>query len=133
MNRRAITALGPWSLSVFDVDHFCGATPYAVRLTTSGGRVVAYSGDTEWTDNLFKVADGADLFVCESYMFNKHVRYHLSYRELNRRANRLGRYLRSRGVSRETRVGLATSEGMAAKRKYAILGVFIVAAIFTPP
>ncbi len=31
------------------------------------------------------------------------------------------------------RVGLATSAGMAAKRKYAILGVFIVAAIFTPP
>ena len=31
------------------------------------------------------------------------------------------------------RVGLATSEGMAAKRKYAIVGVFVVAAIFTPP
>ncbi len=31
------------------------------------------------------------------------------------------------------RVGLATSQGMAAKRKYAIVGVFIVAAIFTPP
>jgi sec-independent protein translocase protein TatC len=31
------------------------------------------------------------------------------------------------------RAGLATSAGMAAKRKYAILGVFIVAAIFTPP
>ena len=31
------------------------------------------------------------------------------------------------------RAGIATSEGMAAKRKYAILGVFIVAAIFTPP
>ncbi len=31
------------------------------------------------------------------------------------------------------RVGLATSEGMARKRKYAIVGVFIVAAIFTPP
>jgi sec-independent protein translocase protein TatC len=31
------------------------------------------------------------------------------------------------------RVGLATSAGMAAKRKYAILCVFIVAAIFTPP
>ena len=31
------------------------------------------------------------------------------------------------------RVELATSEGMAAKRKYAIVGVFIVAAIFTPP
>jgi sec-independent protein translocase protein TatC len=31
------------------------------------------------------------------------------------------------------RVGLATSKGMAAKRKYAIVGVFLVAAIFTPP
>ena len=31
------------------------------------------------------------------------------------------------------RVGLATSAGMRAKRKYAIVGVFIVAAIFTPP
>ena len=31
------------------------------------------------------------------------------------------------------RVGLATSKGMAEKRKYAIVGVFIVAAIFTPP
>ena len=31
------------------------------------------------------------------------------------------------------RVGLATSEGMARKRKYAIVGVFVVAAIFTPP
>jgi sec-independent protein translocase protein TatC len=31
------------------------------------------------------------------------------------------------------RVGLASSEGMKAKRKYAIVGVFVVAAIFTPP
>jgi len=31
------------------------------------------------------------------------------------------------------RVGLATSKGMAAKRRYAIVGVFVVAAIFTPP
>ena len=31
------------------------------------------------------------------------------------------------------RVGLATSAGMASKRKYAIVGVFMVAAIFTPP
>ena len=31
------------------------------------------------------------------------------------------------------RVGLATSKGMAEKRKYAIVGVFIAAAVFTPP
>ncbi|MFQ5775177.1 MAG: twin-arginine translocase subunit TatC [Kiloniellaceae bacterium] len=31
------------------------------------------------------------------------------------------------------RVGLASSKGMASKRKYAIVGVFVVAAVFTPP
>jgi sec-independent protein translocase protein TatC len=31
------------------------------------------------------------------------------------------------------RVGLASSEGMRQKRKYAIVGVFVVAALFTPP
>ena len=31
------------------------------------------------------------------------------------------------------KVGIATSEGMASKRKYAIVAVFVVAAIFTPP
>ncbi len=31
------------------------------------------------------------------------------------------------------RVGLATSKGMAEKRKYAVVGVFIVAAVITPP
>jgi sec-independent protein translocase protein TatC len=30
-------------------------------------------------------------------------------------------------------VGLATSAGMAAKRKYAIVAVFVVAAVLTPP
>lgn len=31
------------------------------------------------------------------------------------------------------KVGIVTSEGMASKRKYAIVAVFVVAAIFTPP
>ena len=31
------------------------------------------------------------------------------------------------------RAGLATSQGMRAKRKYAIVGVFVFAAVITPP
>ncbi len=31
------------------------------------------------------------------------------------------------------RVGMVSAKGLAAKRKYAILGVFVVAAVFTPP
>ncbi len=31
------------------------------------------------------------------------------------------------------RVGILTPEGMAAKRRYAIVGMFVVAAVITPP
>lgn len=31
------------------------------------------------------------------------------------------------------RVGLVTADGLAAKRRYAIVGVFVLAAVLTPP
>ena len=74
--------LGDGSVSAFDVKHFCGSPPFAVRLTTPSGKVVAYSGDTEWTDNLIAVAVGADLFIAEAYFFDKPIKWHLSYRAL---------------------------------------------------
>jgi ribonuclease BN (tRNA processing enzyme) len=47
-----------------------------------GGRVVAYSGDTEWTEGLSAIAAGADLLVCESYTWQTKVRYHLDHETL---------------------------------------------------
>ena len=47
-----------------------------------GGKVISYSGDTEWTDSLLSVARDADLFVCEAYFFEKKIPYHLDYRTL---------------------------------------------------
>ena len=67
----------------------CGSPPFAVRVTTPGGKVVGYSGDTEWTDNLIEVADGADLFIAEAYFFDKAVKWHLSYRGLAENLSRL--------------------------------------------
>jgi len=78
----APTALGPASVEVFDVDHFCGSPPFAVRVTTPSGAVVAYSGDTAWTDTLIEAADGADLFVAEAYFYDKSVKWHLDYATL---------------------------------------------------
>jgi ribonuclease BN (tRNA processing enzyme) len=70
------------SVEVFDVEHFCGSPPFAVRLTTPSGKVVAYSGDTEWTDALLDVADDADVFIVETYFFEKSVKWHLDYAAL---------------------------------------------------
>jgi ribonuclease BN (tRNA processing enzyme) len=46
------------------------------------GKVLAYSGDTEWTDSLIGLGRDADLFVSESYVYDKPVPLHLAYRQL---------------------------------------------------
>lgn len=52
--------------------------PTALRVEV-GDKVVAYTGDTEWTDDVAKVARGADLFIAESYFYEKPVKWHLNY------------------------------------------------------
>lgn len=78
---RTETALGPIRVTAYPVVHPSGAPAYALRVTC-GGRTIAYSGDTEWTDTLLDAARGADLFVAEAYFFEKRVPFHLSYRTL---------------------------------------------------
>jgi ribonuclease BN (tRNA processing enzyme) len=69
------------SVRGFPVDHEAGAPALGLRVTVAG-RTVAYSGDTAWTDVLIDVADGADLFVCEAYTYDRAVRYHLHVPDL---------------------------------------------------
>ena len=58
--------------------HTKETNPTAVRVEI-GGKVVAYTGDTEWTDDVAKVARGADLFIAECYFYDKPVKWHLNY------------------------------------------------------
>lgn len=73
--------LGPFSVTPFVVDHASGAPPFALRVAAEG-RVLAYTGDTAWTDTLVAAAQGADLLVAEAYFAGKRVRYHLDYATL---------------------------------------------------
>ncbi|MGH3327134.1 MAG: MBL fold metallo-hydrolase [Streptomycetales bacterium] len=81
-------AIGPASVSAIEVSHASGAPPLALRVR-SGGRTLAYSGDTAWTDALVEVARGADLFVCEAYTFDRKIRYHLDYSTLREHLPRI--------------------------------------------
>jgi len=45
-------------------------------------KVIAYTGDTEWTDSLIEVGRDADLFIAEAYFYEKTVPLHLSYKTL---------------------------------------------------
>ena len=83
------TVLGPLSVIPYRVVHPSGAPSFALRVTC-GGKVIGYSGDTEWTDTLMQAARGADLFICEAYVFEKKIKYHLDYRTLMDRRTQLG-------------------------------------------
>jgi ribonuclease BN (tRNA processing enzyme) len=76
-----------WSLEVFPVLHVAETRPHALRLNLDG-TIIAYSGDTTWTDVLLKVADRADLFICECYTLRKGLKIHMSYQALQQNAHR---------------------------------------------
>ena len=52
--------------------------PTALRVEV-GGRVIACTGDTEWSDDVARVAVGADLLIAECYFYGKPVKNHLTY------------------------------------------------------
>lgn len=68
--------LGGVTVTPFIVEHPSGAPSFALRLE-SGGKVLAYSGDTGWTDTLIPAAHGTDLFIVECNFYDRQVRYHL--------------------------------------------------------
>ena len=79
--QRQMTRLSGLSVTAYEVPHASGAPSYALRVECDG-KVLAYSGDSEWSEALLDVAREADLFICESYYFEKAVRFHLNYRNL---------------------------------------------------
>jgi ribonuclease BN (tRNA processing enzyme) len=62
--------------------------PHALRIEIDG-KVIAYSGDTEWTDALVTAAEGADLFICEATTFETKLEHHLDLRTLLERRSDL--------------------------------------------
>lgn len=80
--------LGPFEVSSFRVQHFPRSIAFGYRLS-AGGRTIVYSGDTEWTDELAKQSEGADLFICECSSFDEKIAYHMSYRELDTHRDRI--------------------------------------------
>ena len=75
------TTVGGVGVASFEVSHPSGAPPLALRLTV-GGQVIAYSGDTAWTDALPAAAAGAGLLIAEAYHYDKVIPYHLSFADL---------------------------------------------------
>src|SRR5439155_20534647 len=77
------------NVTAYLVEHACGAPPFALRFVCEG-KIIAYTGDTEWTENLLLVGRDADLLIAEALFFKRRVRYHLDYTSLKGNMERIG-------------------------------------------
>ena len=69
--------------------HTQETNPTSLRVEV-GGKVLAYTGDTEWTDDVAAVARGADLLIAECYFYAKPIKWHLTYPVIAARRAELG-------------------------------------------
>lgn len=77
-----------FAIRTAEVVHQSGAPSTAVRLLQDG-KVLSYSGDTEWTDALIPIADGADLFIVECYNYDRQSRGHMNFATLRQKREQL--------------------------------------------
>ena len=77
--------LGGLKVETFLMRHVAAAGPCLGLRIEVEGRVIAFSGDTEWTDALIPLGRDADLMICEAYTRDKPVKLHLALSQLEAR------------------------------------------------
>ena len=75
------TQVGELMITTYPAKHTGETNPTSVRVEVAG-KVVSYTGDSAWTKHIPKVAEGADLFICECYFYAKPVRFHMNYPDI---------------------------------------------------
>jgi len=71
-------AVGKVRVTPFHVVHDERAGPCLGFRFEVGGKVIAFSGDTEWTETLIDIGRDADLFICEAYTRDKPIATHMA-------------------------------------------------------
>jgi ribonuclease BN (tRNA processing enzyme) len=82
--------IGALTVTPFHVRHDDKVGPCLAYRIELEGKIICYSGGTEWTDSLVEAARGADLFICECYTFDKVIRAHLALSTLREKLPLIG-------------------------------------------
>jgi ribonuclease BN (tRNA processing enzyme) len=81
--------VGRVGVTPFHVVHDDRAGPCLGFRFEVDGKVIAFSGDTEWTDTLIDVGREADLFICEAYSRDKPIATHMALAMLERHLDQI--------------------------------------------
>ncbi len=77
------TQVGDLTITSYPANHTGETNPTSVRIEVAG-KVVSYTGDSAWTKYMPKVAEDADLFICECYFYAKPIRFHMNYPDIKK-------------------------------------------------
>ncbi len=69
------------TVTPFIVEHFSGAPSYALRIKCDG-RILTYTGDTQWTETLVAAGANSDLLIAECYHPDRQLKGHLDLKTL---------------------------------------------------
>lgn len=83
-----VLACEAFKLRAFPVQHAPESQPHGLRLEAEG-KVLGFSGDTSWHENLPAIARGAHLFICECNFFERKSPHHLNYQQFCRKEEAL--------------------------------------------
>jgi len=75
-------SLGAVKVTPFPVVHGDSGGPFLGYRIEAEGRVIAYTGDTEWNEALIPLGRDADLFISECYFYDRQVKNHLNLKTL---------------------------------------------------
>ena len=81
--------IGPLKVRTYPAIHTRETNPTSVRIEAAG-KIIAYTGDGEWTDHMLSLADAADLLIAECYFYQKQVRFHLNYPDIVKHRKEIG-------------------------------------------
>jgi len=81
--------VGAVKVTPYHVVHDDRAGPCLGFRFEAEGKIIGFSGDTEWTDALIEIGHQADLFICEAYMRDRPVKTHMVLSALERRLGQI--------------------------------------------
>lgn len=80
--------VGGVRVTPFEVEHPSGAPPYALRFEVDG-KVLAFTGDSQWVDSLIPAGRNADFYIMECYQFAGAPRFHMSWEKISSKLDQI--------------------------------------------
>lgn len=72
-----------FSLETAEMIHPSGDPSLGFRIS-SGGKVLSYTGDTQWNDNIPVISRKSDCLISEAYFYTKNIKYHLNFETIHK-------------------------------------------------